>query len=406
MFVTIRGIFDQIFIKIDQRLEVAVFENNTYYCRYFFVYVGVYRRFNNCVEVPSKKIIVLLLFVVMDLRKNKEEWLIGQTQSESLSSFNRLPTKKNVLARYSHLRFFSAGDSPSRDIFKLVLGELKEVWGKGGIPIRPDDSCLVFLLNLLGKKEKIRKMEQCNRKLASGKSHEKIAKFAAELEQLCDISALDAYEQLSISRRPKWKEDWKFYEDQKSERKYHMTGSIDRGVSNFFERQEERQLQDLNRRSCNIQKLSNCEIRELLESSTDGETEGDQSDDSTEFIPLPAKKRKTPLTATLEVSAKQLSSVTAAVADRCRLSFRQQFLLQSTIITKSGGELNNMSMSVATVLRQRKTAREKTVESIKADWEINKPKKAVLHWDSKLFHSTSDQNEERIAVLISGSLNG
>ena len=45
-----------------------------------------------------------------------------------------------------------------------------------------------------------------------------------------------------------------------------------------------------------------------------------------------------------------------------------------------------MSMSVSTVHRQRQYGWEKTVLSIKADWETNKPKKAILHCDSTLFH--------------------
>ncbi|XP_065654890.1 zinc finger MYM-type protein 1-like [Hydra vulgaris] len=65
-----------------------------------------------------------------------------------------------------------------------------------------------------------------------------------------------------------------------------------------------------------------------------------------------------------------------------------------------------MSMSVSTVHRPRQYARKNIVLSITADWEINKPKKTILHWDSKLFHLDIAHNEERVAVLISGSLYG
>ena len=74
-----------------------------------------------------------------------------------------------------------------------------------------------------------------------------------------------------------------------------------------------------------------------------------------------------PLRKSLEISAKQPSEVTASAADRCRLSVRQQLLFQSTINSKSGGKLNEMSMSVSTMHCQRQFAREKTVLSIKAD---------------------------------------
>ena len=61
-----------------------------------------------------------------------------------------------------------------------------------------------------------------------------------------------------------------------------------------------------------------------------------------------------------------------------------QITFQSTIICKSGGKLNDMSMSVSFVYRQRQYAREKTVLSIKADWEINKSKKVILQWNKEI----------------------
>lgn len=39
----------------------------------------------------------------------------------------------------------------------------------------------------------------------------KLWNFEEKLNQLCDISENDAYEQLSKSRRPNWKEDWFFW---------------------------------------------------------------------------------------------------------------------------------------------------------------------------------------------------
>ena len=52
-------------------------------------------------------------------------------------------------------------------------------------------------------------------------------------------------------------------------------------------------------------------------------------------------------------------------ADRSGLSIRQQLLIQSTIVTSSGGSFDKMSMSVLTVWRQRRTARVNTVVIIR-----------------------------------------
>ena len=103
---------------------------------------------------------------------------------------------------------------------------------------------------MLEKKVNIKKIEQSSRNFKDGK--EKIVRFCDELEQLCDISALNAYEQLLKSQRQKWKED--FYEDQKSSRKYHITDSIDLGVSKFLGRQVARLSMDFRKRPTEDQK--------------------------------------------------------------------------------------------------------------------------------------------------------
>ena len=54
---------------------------------------------------------------------------------------------------YSNICFYSKA-THLQDVFKLVLGELKEVWKKAGVPIRSDNSCLSFLTKLFKKKAK------------------------------------------------------------------------------------------------------------------------------------------------------------------------------------------------------------------------------------------------------------
>ena len=103
---------------------------------------------------------------------------------------------------------------------------------------------------------------------------------------------------------------------------------------------------------------------------------------------------------------KRLSEITTPTADRCGLSIRQQLMMQSCIVTQSGGQLKDTSMSVSTVHRQRLSAREKLVKKIKDDWELKKPQYGIIHWDSKLFHLISGREEDRVAVLMSGSING
>ena len=122
-----------------------------------------------------------------------------------------------------------------------------------------------------------------SRNVKAGK--EKVVIFCDELEQLYDISALNAYEQLLKSRRPKWKGDWAFYEGEKSRRKYLMTDSIDLGVSKVLERQKAKLGMDFWKRSTEDQKPSDLEVRKLLDKAD----EEDQND--TEFSRLSSKKK-------------------------------------------------------------------------------------------------------------------
>ena len=105
-----------------------------------------------------------------------------------------------------------------------------------------------------------------------------------------------------------------------------MIYRIDLGVSKFLERQEARLSIYFSIRSTEDQKPSNFEVSELL----DRADEEDQND--TEFTRLSTKKCLS--TNSLEISAKQLSEITAFVVDRCRLSVRQQHLFQFTIVCK------------------------------------------------------------------------
>ena len=104
----------------------------------------------------------------------------------------------------------------------------------------------------------------------------------------------------------------------------------------------------------------------------------------------------------VQAPAKNLSKFTTEVADRCRLSVRQQLLVQSSIINSSGGNVGECSMSLSTVWRQRTNTRMQIAEKIKRDWLEIKPEHVVIHWDSKLIGFVTGRTEERIAVLVSG----
>ncbi|KAI9557170.1 hypothetical protein GHT06_016977 [Daphnia sinensis] len=239
---------------------------------------------------------------------------------------------------------------------------MRVVWEKAGVPLKPDRMCVEQLLCLFKHWEIVKKLEKKNRTMENGTSKSKIHKFEEELNQLCDISAKDAYEKLSQSRHPNRKEDYSFLE---------------------------------------IREEADDENREQL-----SEVSEDELEDSVMFTPSNQKRRRTAETVSLEIPSQRLSVVVASAADRSGLSIRQQFLIQSTIVTSNGGSLDEMSMSVSCVFRQRRAPREKTVAALKEKWLSTKPKFCVPHWDSKLITLISGRKEERVAVLVSGSVEG
>lgn len=140
--------------------------------------------------------------------------------------------------------------------------------------------------------------------------------FQGQLDQLCDISATDAYEQLARSRRPHWKEDFALLENQRGSRTFYMT-QLDSNASELARRQlaKKSKYQDQKQKSSTSHlSLADDEIRRQLEElSSDDETE--RQAHSEEFTPSYAKKRKT-ATVSLNIPSKQLSEVVAPAADR------------------------------------------------------------------------------------------
>lgn len=199
---------------------------------------------------------------------------------------------------------------------------MRVVWEKAGVPLKPDRMCVEQLLCLFKHWEIVKKLEKKNRTMENGTSKSKIDKFEEELNQLCDISAKDAYEKLSQSRRPNWKEDYSFLENQRGSRTFYMT-QHDRDVSGFVQRQLSRkskyQSQKQRGSECqsSISPLADDENREQL-----SEVSEDELEDSVMFTPSNQKRRRTAETVSLKIPSQRLSEVVASAADRSGLSIR------------------------------------------------------------------------------------
>jgi hypothetical protein len=62
----------------------------------------------------------------------------------------RLPLNKSVLQRFLFLRNLNV-KMGNRDIFELILIELKEIWSRAAVPIKNGKKCLDQMISLHGK---------------------------------------------------------------------------------------------------------------------------------------------------------------------------------------------------------------------------------------------------------------
>lgn len=56
--------------------------------------------------------------------------------------------------------------------------------------------------------------------------------------------------------------------------------------------------------------------------------------------------------------------------------------------------------------RQRTCEPEKLAKEIMENWLKEKPKYAVIHWDSKMIEFVTGKKEERVAIIVSGANSG
>jgi len=337
--------------------------------------------------------------LIRKTRSNSTNWLIGSENVQNLDDSAKLPTNSLVLRRYLHLRQLETDSSTSntgstsvRDLFREILSEILVVWMKANIPTKSENSILDQLESLYKKWLSLKKIANSERR--SDAAQKKIQLFHDQLEKLFDISASDAYERLKSSRSPSWQEDWNFLLNQ---RKVPQVGWM-KGCDRSFIERENRAADRRRRRPKSIKESGPVSIIEEAKNNDDSDMD---EDDSGEFIPEAKRLRKSSRI-TVDLPRRSLSKELGQVADRCSISNRKQLQLQSKLIVVGGGNLQDFSLSTATVYRQRRMNRIEVFDRILETWKKDKPKYVVVHWDSKLIQHFTGESSERIAVLVSG----
>lgn len=80
-------------------------------------------------------------------RTDNIDWLLGHGSDVSLSIGNKLPLQRAVMKRFLKLRQGEPRKS-SRNLFTVILKELKAIWYRASIPIQPDNKCIDYLLKI------------------------------------------------------------------------------------------------------------------------------------------------------------------------------------------------------------------------------------------------------------------
>jgi hypothetical protein len=79
--------------------------------------------------------------------RNKEDWLFGKACDKSLAISSRLPLKLQVVRRFQYFRRLD-DNKQAKQIFRMILDELKEIWRKTEIPIKADRNCFRELFKI------------------------------------------------------------------------------------------------------------------------------------------------------------------------------------------------------------------------------------------------------------------
>lgn len=228
----------------------------------------------------------------------------------------------------------------------------------------------------------------------------KIKCFQEKLNELCDISTSDCYQTLRFSRRKNLKNDWAFYQNQKSIRTQNLD-AFDRKSQNIEMQRKKRDQHDLQNHR---QGMTVKEIQDAI-NLLDGELESTDGDEEEDYQIIPSKRKKSSENVSLSLPAKELSKVMSQVFDRSNISVRKQLLVQSAIINSGGESVDSFSLSVSSVWRQRAAERKLKAKEVE-NYLKNKPKYTTVHWDSKLTKLVSGKKEERVAILVSGASSG
>ena len=120
--------------------------------------------------------------------RNKEDWLFGKACDKSLAIGLRLPLKLQVIRRFQSFRWLD-DNKPANQIFRVILDELKEIWGRAAIPNKADRNCFRELFKIHKALFAMEQIEVDSKQTVNSKV--RIENFMTQMNSFCDLSPYD-----------------------------------------------------------------------------------------------------------------------------------------------------------------------------------------------------------------------
>ena len=199
-----------------------------------------------------------------------------------------------------------------KDMFKLIIVELKEIWGKAAIPIKDDKNILKYLMKIHDASLSIKKIPVSRRNIPKSL----IGEFEKQMDSLLDISPSDVEVRLRETQKRDWKEDFSFLIGQ---RQNPQVGFMEKVDQQEQKKQNNKRIRDL-RVNKNPSAESSSHIQEetaYISSETEEDIPNCGSSKDDDYEP---RRTPRPESITIAISATNLSKVTA-VSEKslCRL---------------------------------------------------------------------------------------
>ena len=111
---------------------------------------------------------------------------------------------------------------------------------------------------------------------------------------------------------------------------------------------------------------------------------------------------------TLNLPSKCIPTILADTCTTMKTSSRNELKIVSTLLKAGGADMNEASLSVSTIRRQRKAAVQSHAKELRSTFATFKQFQdtfLVLHWDGKIIQLMDGKTEDRLAIAVSSPCN-